>query len=699
MDEQIINIFKDDKNLKTTVNEIMKILNKNVKSEILKSIKNLEYKGLLFSDKNGKITLAKGFDIYQGILESNSNGFGFIIVKDEEHDVFIPARHLNGAMHKDLVVCKVTKKRKNGKKQEGEILRILEKGKKTLVGTFEKSKSFGFVVPDETKFSKDIFVSKKNCKGAIDGHKVVVEIFKKPGKKEKPEGAIIEILGHISDPGVDILSIVHDLEIPIEFPKEVLSEVENIKDIVDENDYKDRDDFRNIQMVTIDGDDAKDLDDAIHIKKLQNENFELGVHIADVTEYVVDGSILDKEAQKRGTSVYLVDRVIPMLPRKLSNGVCSLNAGVNRLALSCIMEIDENGKVVNHRICKSIIKIDKRMSYTVVNDLLENEKSNHKKDNVDLLDMFEQMKHLRNILKEKRDLRGAIDFDFPEAKIILDNLGKPIEIKVYERNLATSIIEEFMLLCNETVAEEYYWLGLPFVFRSHNKPDSENIERLKEFIQGLGYYLKGKSQHAKSIQTLLKEVSGKKEESVISRLTLRSMKQARYTQKNEGHFGLASKYYTHFTSPIRRYPDLQIHRIIKYNLDKNMVGKVKDKLENNISEISLNCSTKERRAEQAERSVNKLKKVEFMKDKIGKNFAGTINSITSWGIYVELENTVEGMVSISGMLDDNYIYDSEKMKYLGETTGKEYSLGEKVEIKVVRANIKERKLDFEFLYE
>ncbi len=697
MEEEILKIFREDETLKLMPSQLATKLNVKTNEEFNKVIKELGAMGKIVISKKGKIILASTVGIYQGVLQSNSNGFGFVIIEDEENDIFVPARHLKGAMHKDVVICKVTKVRKNGKKREGEIVKVLEQGKKILVGTFQKNKSFGFVIPDDSKFSKDIFVAKKHCKGAITGHKVVVEIVKSPEKGSKPEGIIKSILGHLNDPGVDILSIVHDLEIPIDFPKEVLEEVEKIDDVVDSSKYLDRTDMRDVKMVTIDGEDAKDLDDAIHIKKLENGNYELGVHIADVTNYVTEGSHLDKEAIRRGTSVYLVDRVIPMLPHKLSNGVCSLNAGVDRLALSCNMTIDKTGKVTSHKIYKSLIKIDKRMSYTEVSDILTNDKSEILEENKEFVNMFKDMEHLRNILKIKRDDRGSIDFDFPEAKIIVDEKGKPIDIKIYERNIATSIIEEFMLLCNETVAEEFYWLGVPFVFRTHSEPDSENIERLKEFVQGFGYYIKGKSKHSKSLQTLLKEIKGKEEESVISRITLRSMKQARYTPSNDGHFGLASKYYTHFTSPIRRYPDLQIHRIIKYVIEKKFSDEKKEKLDNVISDICLSCSTRERRAEQAERETNKLKKVEYMVDKIGEKFEGVVSSITSWGIYVELENTVEGMVSINSMIDDTYVYDSDNMKYFGTETNREYTLGKKVTIRVAKANIKERTLDFDFV--
>ncbi len=699
----ILNLLNDENLPAVNAKELMNILEvpEEEQSVFFNLIEELIEEGMVVKTRRKKIMSAKKAGLYVGEFQSNSNGFGFIRVLDEENDIFIPRRFINGAMHKDKVLCKVTLEKNAGKKREGEVVKVLEKGKKKIVGTFEKSKSFGFVIPDDKKFFKDIFISKKNCSNAVSGHKVLVELTKTPdgSEKSKPEGKIIEILGHINDPGVDILSIVYDLDIPTEFPEAVYKQIEEIPSEVSIEEVKDRTDIRDVQMVTIDGEDAKDLDDAIHLQKLDNGNFVLGVHIADVTHYVKEGTPLDKEALLRGTSVYLVDRVIPMLPHKLSNGICSLNANVDRLALSCDMEIDNKGKVVKHKIYKSLIKVDKRMSYKVVNDVLTNPNSEYLEDNKDFIQMFKNMEQLRNILLNKRIDRGAIEFDFPEAKIKLDKKGKPVDIVKYERNIATSIIEEFMLLCNETVAEEYHWLNLPFVFRSHAEPDPDKMDKLKEFIQAFGYYLKGKSNHSKSIQNLVSKIDGTEEETIISRLTLRSMKQARYTPSNDGHFGLAASYYCHFTSPIRRYPDLQIHRIIKQNIDNGFSARYQAKLEEKMPEICKQCSDNERIAEQAEREVSKLKKVEFMSDKIGQVFDGVISSVTSWGIYVELSNTVEGMVSVNNLYDDYYVFDNVHLKFIGEKSNKEYGLGKKVKVKLVKANIEERTLDFTFVEE
>ncbi len=645
--------------------------------------------------KKGKIMTPEQMNIISGTFVSHSNGFGFVVPdKELNGDIFVPASAVNGAMHKDKVWCRIVNT--FGKRPEGEIVRVVEKGMNTIVGTFQRTKAFGFVVPDDKKIAQDIFIEKKFSKGAVTGHKVVVKIIKPPKDGKNPEGVVTEIIGHINDPGVDILSIIKQFELPLDFPDDVYNEIENIDDEVDLSKVSDRKDLRNLQMVTIDGEDAKDLDDAVSISKLDNGNFKLGVHIADVSNYVKENSPLDKEALKRGTSVYLVDRVIPMLPHKLSNGICSLNAGVDRLALSCLMEIDQNGNVVSHEVCESLIKVDKRMSYTVVNDLLTNENSEYLEEHKDFMEMFKNLEEIRNILIKKRTKRGAIEFDFTEAKIILDENGKPIDIKPYERNVATSIIEECMLICNETIAEQFFWLETPFVFRSHAEPDTEKVQKLSEFIYKFGYKIKGSSTHPKAFQKVLDDAKGSPEEVIINRVVLRSLKQARYTSENEGHFGLAAKYYCHFTSPIRRYPDLEIHRIIKEYLTGNLNEKRTRALDKKVPEIAKQASIRERVAEDAERETDNLKKVQFMQDKEGQSFDGIISGVTNWGIYVELPNTIEGLVAVRNMEDDYYVYDEENLQYIGERTHRVYALGDKVRVKLVRANVSERNLDFEF---
>ncbi len=564
-----------------------------------------------------------------------------------------------------------------------------------LVGTYQKNQNFGFVVPDNNKISRDIFIPMEKSKGAVTGHKVVVKISGYGDKNKKPEGVVKEIIGHINDPGTDILSVVKSLNIPMEFPDEVMKQAEQIPTEVDPKDIAGRMDIRDWQTVTIDGEDAKDLDDAITVQKKENK-YILGVHIADVANYVQEHTPLDKEALKRGTSVYLVDRVIPMLPHKLSNGICSLNAGADRLALSCIMEIDEKGNVTGHKIAETVLRVDRRMDYTTVKKILEDNDEEAIQEYKELVPMFRLMEELAGILREKRHKRGSIDFDFPESKILLDKKGHPVEIKPYERNTATKIIEDFMLIANETIAEDYFWQELPFVFRTHDNPDSEKMLKLGLFINNFGYAIKTTQEeiHPKELQKLLERIDGTDEETLISRLTLRSMKQAKYTTNCSGHFGLATKYYCHFTSPIRRYPDLQIHRIIKENLRSGLNEKRVRHYESILPGVAEQSSITERRADEAERDTDKLKKVEYMERHIGEEFTGVISGITNWGMYVELPNTIEGMIRITEIRDDYYYYDEEKYELVGETTKRRFKLGQEVKIQVAATDKMLRQIDF-----
>ena len=700
--EKILGFIKCKEYKPMKINDIMMLMEVPTQDKDLfqQVINEMLVEGKLVLTQKGKIMTPESLNMVYGTYTSTAKGFGFVIVENDDiynkKDIFIHEKNSNGAMHKDKVLCQIIED-DTGKRPEGIIIKVLEKGYKHIVGTFEQNQSFGFVIPDEKRMYNDIFIPKKYTMGAVTGHKVVVEIIKQPEGDKKPEGRVTEIIGHINDPGVDILSIIKQFDLLTDFEDIIYKQVENIPSEVLEEEKINRLDLRNIQTVTIDGEDAKDLDDAITIEKLDNGHYNLGVHIADVTHYVKEGTPLDREALKRGTSVYLVDRVIPMLPHKLSNGICSLNQKEDRLALSCIMEIDKNGNVVNHQIAETIINVDKRMSYTVVNDVLTNEDSCYLEDNKGFLNMFKTMEELRNILLQKRIKRGAIEFDFEEAKILLDENRKPIEIKLYDRNVATSIIEEFMLIANETVAEHYYWLELPFVYRSHEEPDIEKVEEMAEFISKFGYKLKGSNIHSKAFQKLLDKAKGTPEEMIISRVVLRSFKQARYTFRNEGHFGLAANYYCHFTSPIRRYPDLQIHRIIKENISGKLDEKRINTLSKKLPDVCLKCSTRERVADDAERETCLVKKVEFMEDKVGQIFEGVISSVTSWGIYVELPNTVEGMVSPKTIEDDYYYYDEKNMQYFGEKTGKRYCLGDVVKVKLVDTNLYERTIDFKFV--
>lgn len=578
---------------------------------------------------------------------------------------------------------------------------MLERGMTRLVGLFEQVKGFGFVTADDKKVAKDIFISRENTMGAVTGHKVVVEITDYGEDRRNPEGKIIEILGHINDPGVDILSVIRRYELPVEFPDEVYQEIENVELEINEKEMMGREDLRNVLTITIDGEDSKDLDDAVSLTKLDNGNYELGVHIADVSHYVQEHTALDKEAYERGTSVYLVDRVIPMLPHKLSNGICSLNPHEDRLALSCIMEIDHRGYVVNHRVVNSVIYSDYRMTYTAVREILEDKTPELLEKYAEIVPMLEEMNELREILVAKRKKRGSVNFDLPESKIILDEQGKPIDIKPYDRNIATNLIEEFMLVCNETVAENFFWQEIPFVFRSHQEPDEEKTEKMEQFIRGFGYRVKKKDGeiHPREIQRVLAEAEGKPEERIITRMVLRSMMQARYTADNQGHFGLAAKYYCHFTSPIRRYPDLEIHRLIKLTLAGEMSGKREQSYRKKMPDIAQHCSKRERVAEDAERDTDALKKVEFMLDKIGETYEGIISGVTNWGIYVELANTVEGMVALNQLDDDYYEFDDRNMQVVGKRGGKIYRLGDAVQVTVAKVSKELGTIDFVFAEE
>ena len=703
----ILDILAGEFYVPMKIKELAIVLNvpKNNREELAYVVNLLESEGKLVITKRGKIMLPEKLgktdekmeaDLIEGVFEANQRGFGFIRMEDGE-DIFVPESQVHGALHMDKVLVKITSKGKEDAnlKREGEIVKVLERGFDEIVGIFKKSKSFGFVISDNTKFTKDIYIPVERSKGAVTGHKVVVKITDFGGKNKKPEGIVKKIIGHVNDPGTDILSVVESFNIPMEYPRDVLKQVEDMPEEVPAKDKAGRLDLTGVQMVTIDGEDAKDLDDAISLSK-ENGIYKLGVHIADVSNYVTENSPLDREALKRGTSVYLVDRVIPMLPHKLSNGLCSLNAGVDRLALSCIMEIDEKGKVIGHKIAETVVNIDKRMTYTAVNKILALNDEETIKEYEELVPMFKLMEELAAILREKRRVRGSIDFDFPESKIQLDEKGVPIDIFPYERNVATRIIEDFMLIANETVAEDFFWQELPFVYRTHDNPDPEKMMKLGTFISNFGYGIKtsGSEVHPKELQKLLDRIAGSPEEALISRLTLRSMKQAKYTTVSTGHFGLATQYYCHFTSPIRRYPDLQIHRIIKENLRGKLNEKRIRHYENILPEVSQEASRLERRAEEAERDVEKMKKVQYMSRRIGEEYEGVISGITAYGMYVELPNTVEGMIHVSSMRDDYYHYDGDHYEMVGEKTGNVYRLGQKVNILVENTDKINRTIDF-----
>ena len=675
------------------------------REELRAVLRELLAEGKLMLTSKGKYVKSDGH-LLTGTFIGNARGFGFVEIEGREEDLYIPEEQTNGAYHKDTVEVALLPEQEN-RRQEAKVVRIIARGIRQVVGTYDGSReNYGFVVPDNARLPRDIFVPRERSKGAMSGHKVVVEITDYGSDKRSPEGKVAEILGHVNDPGVDILSIVRGYELPMEFSVKIMNQVERVSQEVSQADMAGRRDLRDVEMVTIDGEDAKDLDDAVSVT-FDGEKYCLGVHIADVTNYVQENSALDREALKRGTSVYLVDRVIPMLPHALSNGICSLNEGVERLALSCLMTVDLKGEIVDYDICESVIRVNKRMSYTAVKALLEDETAANQEEYREysgLLPMFRDMEKLAAILREKRRKRGSIDFDFPECKIALDREGHPVDIRPYERNVATDIIEDFMLAANETVAQHFYWMEQPFVYRVHDVPDGEKIQKLAAFIYNFGYYMKavgrsgqkasGEEVHTKEIQKLLAKIAGTPEEPLISRLALRSMKQAKYSVECSGHFGLACPYYCHFTSPIRRYPDLQIHRIIKEQLRGRLGEERTAHYREILPEVAKHSSETERRADEAERETDKLKKVEYMEERIGEIYEGVVSGITAWGLYVELPNTVEGLIHISRLPGDYFYYNESTYEMIGQATGKSYKLGMPVKVCVIGCDRFNRTVDF-----
>ena len=656
----------------------------------------LEY-GRKKKDKNKKEQL-EGIQA-EGTFIGHPKGFGFVEIEGQDEDIFIPESDTGTAMHQDKVRIIIRNDKKEGKRQEGVVVKVLERGMPEIVGTYQLNRDFGFVISDNPKFSKDIFIPRKEAAGIKNGDKVIAVITDYGSGNKNPEGKIKENLGNIRTPGTDILAIVKSFGIPSEFPEKVMKQAQRVPDHVLDADRDGRLDLRHLQTVTIDGEDAKDLDDAISLTK-EGDIYHLGVHIADVSNYVQYNSALDREALKRGTSVYLADRVVPMLPERLSNGICSLNQGEDRLALSCLMDINEKGKVVSHQIAETVINVNERMCYTDVKNILEDTDEEAKKRYDALIPMFFMMKELSGILRNSRHHRGSIDFDFPESKIILNAAGKAIDVKPYEANVATKIIEDFMLMANETVAQEYCTEEIPFVYRTHDNPDPEKVESLLTLLHNQGVKIQKAKEEItpKEIQQIIESIEGLPNEAMISRLVLRSMKQAKYTTECSGHFGLAAKYYCHFTSPIRRYPDLQIHRIIKDNLRGRLMreGRTEHYAEI-LDEVARQSSVCERRADEAERESDKLKKAEYMSYHLGEEFEGIISGVTGWGLYVELPNTVEGLVHVNTLRDDYYIFDQETYELRGEMTKKVYKLGDKVRVRVADADKMLKTGDFELV--
>ncbi len=698
--ETLLDFMKEQAYKPMTIQELEKAfgISREDRTDFGKILKAMEKEGSIVKTRTEHYGVPERMGLVVGKLQGHPKGFAFVIPDSDRPDVFVNSSNLNGAMHSDRVVVKVIKEVPGDKKSEGEIIRILERGNKQVIGIYEDSKNYGFVVPDEKRIYQDIFIPKDLKAGAKTGDIVIAEITVWPEKRRSPEGKVVEILGKKGDKGIDILTIIKKHGLPEEFPAKVENYADNIPEEIPEEEYERRKNLRDLKIVTIDGEDAKDLDDAVSIKVLPNGNYYLGVHIADVSNYVKEKNPLDKEALKRGTSVYLIDRVIPMLPRKLSNGICSLNPKVDRLTLSCFMEIDSTGKVVDHSIAETIIKTSERMTYTDVTKILRDNDPELIQRYDYLVDDFKMMEELCKILYKKRLHRGAIDFDFDECKIILDELGKPIDVVPYERAIANRIIEEFMLVCNETIAEHMFWANVPFVYRTHEEPDEEKLMIFNEFVHNLGYVIKwSKEVHPKALQEVVEKVKGHKEETVVSTLLLRSLKQARYTPESLGHFGLAARYYCHFTSPIRRYPDLIIHRIIKEYIKGQIDGKRIKRLTAEVDYAAKQSSETERIAEEAEREVDDLKKAEYMSERIGEEYDGIISSVTNFGMFVELPNTIEGLVHISTINDDYYVYDEKHLSLIGEKTKRIYKLGDQVRIKVSKVDTFAHEIFFELI--
>jgi ribonuclease R len=701
--DKLLHYMKDEAYKPLTVQELESALGVKDSStfkDFVKALVQLEEKGLVVRTRSNRYGLPEKMNLIRGKLTGHAKGFAFVIPEEPGmDDIFIPPNETNNAIHGDTVLARISSE-SSGQRKEGTIVRILERGITKIVGTYTESKNFGFVIPDDKKFAGDIFIPKAASNGAVEGHKVVVELTTYPEGRMSAEGAVIEILGHKNDPGVDILSVIHKHGLPQEFPEEVLQQANQAPETIDESEIQNRRDLRNEMIVTIDGADAKDLDDAVTVTKLDNGNYKLGVHIADVSYYVTEDSPIDREAEERGTSVYLVDRVIPMIPHRLSNGICSLNPQVDRLTLSCEMEIDSDGEVVNHEIFQSVIKTTERMTYSDVNAILtEQDEELHKRYEL-LIPMFKLMEELAEALRGKRMHRGAIDFDFKESKVLVDEEGKPTDIVLRERSVAEKLIEEFMLAANETIAEHFHWMDVPFIYRIHEDPKEEKLRRFFEFITNFGYIVKGtaNSVHPRALQEIIEEVRGKPEEMVISTVMLRSMQQAKYDPESLGHFGLSAEFYTHFTSPIRRYPDLIVHRLIRtYLIEGKLNDSTKAKWDAKLPEIADHSSKMERRSVDAERETDELKKAEYMEDKIGEEYDGIISSVTNFGLFVELPNTIEGLVHVSYMTDDYYRYDERHYAMIGERTGHVYRIGDEITVRVINVNKEERSIDFEIV--
>ncbi|SKB01309.1 ribonuclease R [Sporosarcina newyorkensis] len=703
LQDRILSLVKAESYKPLTVHEIQEVLGIEQAAEfkeLVKMLVQLEQNGIIVRSRTNRYGLPEQMNLLRGKFIGHAKGFGFVVPEEVVgDDVFIPPHEVNGAMNGDTVLVRVAGD-SHGDRREGVITRIVERKTTTVVGTYVERDGYGFVLLDDKKLPMDVFVEKGNTLEAVDGHKVIVEITHWPDNTQSATGMIVKILGHKNDPGVDILSIIHKHGIAVEFPQEVIDHAMSVPTTVQEEDFFKRKDLRNDMTITIDGADAKDLDDAIALVRDDDGSYRLFVHISDVSYYVTENSPMDAEAADRGTSVYLTDRVIPMLPHRLSNGICSLNPGEDRLTLTCEMKVDQNGKVVEHEIYPSVINSNHRMTYTDVYEIIDNQDEELSKKYEEIVPMLNDMAKLAAILRQKRQDRGAIDFDFKESKILVDEEGWPTDVVIVERTVSERLIEEFMLIANETVAEHFHWLQVPFLYRIHEDPKEEKLQRFFEFLTNFGIVVKGTGNqvHPRALQEIVESIEGLPEESVISTMLLRSMQQAKYFEESLGHFGLSTDYYTHFTAPIRRYPDLIVHRLIRtYLFEKDLSQTTISHWSARLPEIAQHTSERERRAVDAERDTNALKKAQYMMDKIGEEFEGVVSSVTNFGIFVELENTVEGLVHVQNMNDDYYRFDDRQMIMIGERSGKQFRIGDEVEVRVISVKPEEQAVDFEIV--
>ena len=702
-EQKILDFMKEEDYVPMKAKEIAMLMRvpKSEYNKFLETLGNLELELKIQKNRRNRYRISEK-TYYEGYYRKNQKGFGFVKIEEQEDEIYIAKENSLNALNGDRVLVEIIEEKNKVKNAEGKIAKILKHEKDTIVGIFQNSKNFGFVVPDDKNFGTDIYIAKKNFGKARNNHKVLVKIIKYPQNAKKAEGKILEVLGNVNEAGVDMLSLIKEHKLPSKFPEPVIEEAKKCGDSIDQNDIKNRVDFRGRNIFTIDGEDAKDLDDAVRVEKLENGNYKLEVHIADVSHYVKEDSLLDQEALLRGTSIYMLGRVIPMLPRELSNGICSLNSGVDRFTLSCIMEINKNGKVVSSEICKGIINVTERMSYTDVQKIIEGSDKKVLERYQKYIQEFRNMEELAIILKNRRMENGYLNLDIPESKIELDIDGRVTNITKYESTFAHEIIEQFMLTANETIAEKFFWLEAPFIYRVHEEPDIEKVQELNKFLFNFGLKIKANKDniYPKEFAKILEEVKGKEEEKVVSNLVLRTLKVARYEEKNKGHFGIASKYYCHFTSPIRRYPDLFIHRVISKYLEENYCVSPKfiEKYRQEAEARSKQASEREKVATQVEREAEDIKKAEYMESKIGEEYEGIVSSITPFGMFVELENTVEGLIRFERLGNEYFIYDEEKKQLIGERTNTIYKIGDKVKIRVANSSKLLRQIDFEIVY-